>query len=235
MSARLLFVTGTDTGVGKTVLTALLTAHLRQSGVPASALKPFCSGGRGDAELLRSVQDNDLALDEINPFYFAEPLAPLVAARRHRRRIVPADVLSHIRVIEQKLAKRFKSRRPVLLVEGVGGLLVPLCEKLCVLDLILRLRCEVLVVAPNKLGTINHSLLTLRTLREAGIKRVRLVLMEPPSPDPSCRSNPRLLAELISPTPLFRLPFLRPAPNHLSSIRHHATHLAAVLRNCVAE
>lgn len=64
------FITGTDTGVGKTVLTALLLSHLRQSGCSALAIKPFCSGGRGDAHLLHSLQNDDLTLDQINPFYF---------------------------------------------------------------------------------------------------------------------------------------------------------------------
>src|SRR5260221_14172519 len=93
---RTIFITGTDTGVGKTLLTALLLAHLRQNGVPALALKPFCSGGRADAELFHALQDGDLTLDEINPFYFREPIAPLVAARKHRRRIQLDDVLKNI-------------------------------------------------------------------------------------------------------------------------------------------
>ena len=78
---RIIFITGTDTGVGKTLLTGLLLHHLRQSGCHALAMKPFCSGSRADAEFLHAVQDGELTLDEINPFFFAEPLAPLVAAR----------------------------------------------------------------------------------------------------------------------------------------------------------
>src|SRR5258708_5061536 len=96
MPIELLFITGTDTGVGKTVLTGLLLSHLRQHGCRVLAAKPFCSGDRSDARLLRALQDDELELDEINPYYFPEPLAPLVAARIHRRSIKARDVLSHI-------------------------------------------------------------------------------------------------------------------------------------------
>src|SRR5437870_5476318 len=76
MSFRTIFITGTDTGVGKTVVTALLLRYLRQNGCHALAIKPFCTGGRTDAEILRAVQYGELSLQQINPFYFPEPVAP---------------------------------------------------------------------------------------------------------------------------------------------------------------
>jgi dethiobiotin synthetase len=76
------FITGTDTGVGKTVLTALLVKFLRVRGVNAAALKPVCSAGRGDAQKIFAALDGALALDEINPWHFRAPIAPLLAARR---------------------------------------------------------------------------------------------------------------------------------------------------------
>ena len=82
---KIIFVTGTDTGVGKTLLTALLLQHLRAHGQSALAIKPFCSGGREDAELLHSLQENELTLDEMNPFHFKKPLAPYLAATRRER------------------------------------------------------------------------------------------------------------------------------------------------------
>ena len=87
MAAKFIFVTGTDTGVGKTLLTGLLVAHLLNSGKRAIALKPFCSGGMDDVEFLYAMQGGAVAREEINPFYFPEPVAPLVSARLHRRRI----------------------------------------------------------------------------------------------------------------------------------------------------
>src|SRR5205823_6869740 len=141
-------ITGTDTGVGKTLLTALLLAHLRGLGCEARAIKPFCAGGREDAELLQRVQGCELTLHEINPFHFAEPLAPLVAARKHGRCISLQEVLNYVR----RVAKRFElrsrrtppgssNRRPrrtlartgpirehFLLTEGSRALVLPLGE-----------------------------------------------------------------------------------------------------------
>ena len=107
------FVTGTDTGVGKTRLAGLLVAGFRRAGVPAAALKPLCSGGRDDARWLRAACDEELTLDEINPWHFRAPLAPLLAARREKRKVRLGQVLAHVR--------RMRRRFPVLIVEGAGG------------------------------------------------------------------------------------------------------------------
>src|SRR5579859_28442 len=82
---RIIFVTGTDTGVGKTVLMGLLLAHLRRRGAAAFALKPFCSGSRRDVQLLHALQNRELQAGEINPFYFPEPVAPVASARQPGR------------------------------------------------------------------------------------------------------------------------------------------------------
>ena len=220
---RILFITGTDTGVGKTVLTALLLAHLRQTGVRALALKPFCSGTRADARTLYALQNGELRLDEVNPFSFTEPVAPLVAARKHRRCVALKEVLAHIQsTIEKHLLPLQNSpanpKEPVLLIEGCGGLLVPLGKRFTVLDLITELpslnprltrddssiartvpplALEILVVARNKLGVLNHTLLTVHALRHALSRSsrlapppaVRVVLMSPRSGDASSASN----------------------------------------------
>src|SRR5215467_14312220 len=94
---KIIFITGTDTGVGKTILTGLLVNHLRAEGVHALAMKPFCSGGRGDVRLLRAMQDAELTEGEINPFYFPEPIAPLVSARKHKRTIALNEVVRRIK------------------------------------------------------------------------------------------------------------------------------------------
>src|SRR4051794_12421748 len=103
MSNRILFVIGTDTGVGKTFLAAVLTQHLRERGVPVAALKPICSGGRSDARILRKAAANNLRLDEINPWHFRAPLAPLISARMEKKTLKLRDVVSHIR----KMSKGF--------------------------------------------------------------------------------------------------------------------------------
>src|SRR5690349_6905609 len=124
---RIIFITGTDTGVGKTLLTALLLVHLRRQGRAALGIKPFCSGTRADVRLLRQAQDLQLTPSQINPFYFPEPLAPLVAARKHRRTIHSDEILAHV----AQSARRCQ----FLLIEGAGGLLVPLAKGFTTLDL----------------------------------------------------------------------------------------------------
>lgn len=193
-------MTGTDTGVGKTVLTALALHYLRASGVHALAMKPFCAGGRGDVKVLQRVQNHELPDELVNPYYFSEPLAPLVAARLHRCRIELKDALLRVREVA--------ARCECLLVEGVGGLLVPLGEDFTVIDLIVRLHCEVVVVSANRLGTINHTLLTARALGESVRRRAWFVLADRQKPDVSAATNPEVLRELIGTEHLLNIPFL---------------------------
>ena len=195
-----LFITGTDTGVGKTVLTALLTRCLRERGVNVAALKPICSGGRDDARVLLTALDGTLTLDEINPWHFRAPVAPVLAARREKRRVTLPQTLTHIR----KVQKRFD----VILVEGAGGLLSPLGEKFDSRDLIVALRATPIIVATNKLGVVNQLLLTLEALPPAAIKTARIVLMSPPKPDAASKNNPNLLAEYFEAKRIFSLPWL---------------------------
>jgi dethiobiotin synthetase len=230
---RIVFITGTDTGVGKTLLTALLLCHLRQAGCKALAIKPFCSGSRADARLLHTLQEGDLSLDEVNPLYFAEPVAPLVAARKDRRSIPLAAVLKHIQQVATSLPRESTNPSihqstkppPTLLIEGSGGLLVPLGESYTVCDLIARLGCETIVVARNKLGTINHSLLTVRCLQAVGIQRVKAVLMDGARHDRSAGSNRRILSELLAPIPLHFVPFLGSNCRASAALNDHACRL----------
>jgi dethiobiotin synthetase len=199
---KIIFVTGTDTGVGKTLLTGLLLHHLREGGVRALAMKPFCSGGLGDVRLLQSLQPGELTNREMNPFYFAQPIAPLVAQIKTRRAVQFRDVLSKIKAVAQKC--------DCLLIEGSGGLLVPLGPGFMVADLIAALNCRVIVASRNRLGTINHTLLTAGTLRTIGInpRRLSVVLMGQKSPDISARTNSATLTELLKPVPVCKIPFL---------------------------
>jgi dethiobiotin synthetase len=200
MKRTTFFITGTDTGVGKTVLTALLTRHLRERGVNAAALKPICSGGRDDARALRAAMNAALTSDEINPWHFRAPLAPLLAARRERKQVKLADVLAHVRTIQ----KRFD----VMLVEGAGGLLSPLGGNFDSRDLIAALRATPMVVCPNRLGAVNQVLLTLAALPRSASCRARVVLMSPSKPDSSTNTNAGLLAEFLDAKRIFCLPRL---------------------------
>jgi dethiobiotin synthetase len=221
---RITFITGTDTGVGKTLLTALLLCHLRRTGRRALALKPFCSGTRADARLLHLLQNRELSLAELNPFFFPEAVAPMVAARKQRRSIRLEAVLDEIHRVASSL-----SPGDHLLIEGSGGLLVPLGPGYTVLDLVLALSCEVVVVARNRLGTINHSLLTVGALQRAGVKGLKLVLMGCGKPDSSARSNPKLLSELLAPVPVQGVPFLPSKARTAAALKPSAGRLQRAL------
>lgn len=182
------FITGTDTGVGKTVLTTLLAGYLCDRRIRVAALKPVCSGGRGDARLLCHATGGALALDRVNPWHFRAPIAPLLAARRERRAVGLAEVLAHIRAVRKDF--------DVVLVEGAGGLLSPLGEGFDSRDLISALRATPIIVAPNQLGMVNQVLLTLEALPKTLRQRARVVLVSPPRADSATASNAGLLAEL---------------------------------------
>ena len=196
----MLFITGTDTGVGKTVLTVLLARFLRGRDLNVAALKPVCSGNRADARKILAALDGALTLNEVNPWHFRAPIAPSLAARLEKKPVKLAQVLEHIRATRKKFA--------VLLVEGAGGLLSPLGENFNSRDLILALRATPIIVAPNKLGAVNHLLLTLESLPKNLRARAKVVLMSPPKSDAATASNAKLLAQFVSPEKTFTLPWL---------------------------
>jgi dethiobiotin synthetase len=200
MAAQILFITGTDTGAGKTVFAALLTRQLRAQGVRVAALKPICSGNRDDARALRKAAGNVLTLDEVNRWHLRAPLAPLLAARKERKRVRQREVVAYIR----RMGKRFD----VVVVEGAGGLLSPLGEGFDSRDLIVALRAKPIVVCPNRLGAVNQALLVLEALPRIVAARTQVVLVSPRKPDMGSRTNPKLLAELIGAGRVRVLPWL---------------------------
>jgi dethiobiotin synthetase len=177
-SARGLFFTGTDTGVGKTVVTAAVARLLRGRGHAVRVCKPVATGaalvgGRWRSEdTVRLAEAAGVAADEdVTPWAFAEPAAPPVAARLHGTALTLEGLADAVRL-------RSGGRQPpegaALLVEGVGGLLCPLTERETVADLAAALGFPLVVVARRSLGTLNHTLLTLevaqgRRLRLAGV------------------------------------------------------------------
>ena len=197
---RILFITGTDTGVGKTVLTALLAQFLCEQNVSVAALKPICSGGREDALAICTALDGSLTLDEINPWHFRAAVAPSLAAKLEKKSVKLAQMLAHIRAMQKKF--------DVTLVEGAGGLLSPLGENFDSRDLIAALRATPIIVAPNKLGAVNHVLLTLEALPKNLRAHAKVVLMSPAKPDSATASNARLLEQFLSRGKIFTLPWL---------------------------
>lgn len=196
--ATIYFITGTDTGVGKTVLTALLVRHLRAAGVRAVAVKPLCSGGREDAEALRQAQGGLLTLDEINPWHFQAPLAPVLAARIEGRKVLKQELLSYLGA--------WAARCDVLLVEGAGGLLSPLGEGFDARDLIGSLSARAIVAAPNRLGTVNQVRLVLAALPFDSARTSRVALTSIAPPNRATRTNADLLAEYMAPSRIALVP-----------------------------
>jgi len=212
--ASILFITGTDTGAGKTLVTASFLYWMRKQGMDVLAMKPFCSGSREDVRLLQAIQPGELSDPEANPFFFRKPLAPLVAARQKGKVVRSREVLDRI----HKIAARCE----ILLVEGAGGLLSPLGEKLTAAELIRDLKAHVCVVAANKLGTINHTLLTARTLASFARKSVSVILTQTArNTDRSAASNRSLIAELLSPIPVWSLPYLGAEASSLRAIERN--------------
>lgn len=209
LMARILFITGTDTGVGKTVFTALLARSLRSRGLPVAALKPISSGGRSDAFVLYRALDEELTLDEINPWHFHAALAPLLAARHEGRVVRKAQVIAHIRQVATRFA--------VVLVEGAGGLLSPLGEKFDSRDLLAALQAVPLIITPNRLGAVNQVRLVLEALPAAAARHAQVILVNPLLPEPAAPSNADLLAWFIQKGRVHVFPKLR--PEELDGIR----------------
>jgi dethiobiotin synthetase len=190
---RGLFITGTDTGVGKTEVACALVRAARAAGRDVVALKPAQSGvvpgEPSDAERLRAAMAGALSLEEICLYSFRAPLAPAVAARMEGREVSLSAIVARARALG--------ARHEAVLVEGAGGLLVPLTERDTYADLAEALGLPVLVVARAGLGTVNHTALTVEALRRRGLTLAGIVLdRAAPADDPSVPHNPAEIARL---------------------------------------
>jgi dethiobiotin synthetase len=170
------FITGTDTGVGKTFFACKLAALLRESGYRVGVMKPAESGcaerqGRlypEDAILLKEASASQDPLDKICPYQLREPLAPSVAAQRQGITLKIDKLMD--------LYDEISSGHDITLVEGAGGLMVPLLPSYTYADFARALKLPVIVVAANRLGMINHLLLTLEHARCKALKVLGYVL-----------------------------------------------------------
>jgi dethiobiotin synthetase len=182
---RGLFVTGTDTGVGKSVVAAAVCAALAARGEPVAAFKPVVTGldeppadWPHDHELLARAAGGRQAPEEVAPYRFGPPLSPHFAAELAAETIEPARLLA--------LARRHE----LLVCEGVGGLLVPITPGYLVRDLAIDLALPMVIAARTGLGTINHTLLTLEAARAAGLTVAGVVMTPwPDEPQPIELSN----------------------------------------------
>ncbi|MDQ6817433.1 MAG: dethiobiotin synthase [Actinomycetota bacterium] len=210
------FITGTDTAVGKTVLTAAITSALRARGVDAIACKPVVTGLDTPADpvwppdhvLLARVSDS--APELVSAITFGPPVSPHLAAELARRQVRSQQLLDGVRSAA--------ASREVVIVEGVGGLRVPLAQDYDVRDLARDLGLPVVIAARPGLGTINHALLTLEAARAGGLEVVAVVLTPwPETPDRLQRSN-RETVERLGLVDVRTLPHVeRPEPELLAA------------------
>ena len=165
LSSRGLFITGTDTGVGKTLVGAGLAASLRNSGMDIGVMKPIETGfslRSSDAFFLRRMAGVNDPLESIAPYRLKHPLSPFAAAQIEKVSIRFEKIMQAYRTLLKK--------HQALFVEGAGGLLVPISREKMIADLALYLKLPVLIISRTGLGTLNHTLLSVEVARQRGIE-----------------------------------------------------------------
>lgn len=232
--AKSYFVVGTDTGVGKTVVTALLTLHFQAKGLNVGVMKPFASGcsepgtcasEEDDGPWLKWATASPDELSLINPVHWSEALTPLTAAQR------AGDERDYWQIAKDTLTE-LQAHHECMIVEGVGGLLAPIAKRdgriLNNADWASELGLPVIIVARRNLGTINHTLLTIEALRARNIEVAGLVFcdaMEVDETDVAVQTGPDLICESSQINVLGMVPFfddlspttLQIAANNLNS------------------
>ena len=182
------FVTGTDTDCGKTFVTALLVKAARAAGVDAIAAKPFCCGPREDVEILAAASDNAEPLDAINPVWLKTPAAPRACELLGEPAADIGAALEGVRSLAVRHSQVF--------CEGAGGWLVPIAKDYTIADFAADLGWPIVVVVRNKLGALNHTLLTLENIRHRGLALAGIVLNDLEGQlDEATRTNRRVLEE----------------------------------------
>lgn len=214
-----IFITATDTGVGKTAVSSILVRCLIKKGLKVGGMKPLETGclkiidkngneflNPYDGIFLKEMACMDEPIDLVTPFRFELPLAPMVASELEKRPITVEKIFDTYRLLEEKY--------DFMVVEGVGGLLVPITRKekkiYLVSDLIKDLNLPVLIVSRPTLGTINHTLLTVDYLIRQGIK-VKGILInynKPPENTIAEKTNPDVLKEMMTVPVIATIPFI---------------------------
>jgi dethiobiotin synthetase len=205
------FVTGTDTGVGKTIVSGILITILKAQGYRVGAMKPFETGCLKEGNLLipsdgmflKDIASMEESLNMITPVCLEKPLAPMVAAEIDGLRIDMAQVWKAFEVLK----KRYDS----MVIEGVGGVLVPITPSYFVADLIKDFRLPVIVVSRPSLGTINHTLLTLRELqrRDIPVHGIIFNYSLPPEGTIAEETNPEVISRLVDLPVIGIIPYLK--------------------------
>jgi dethiobiotin synthetase len=204
------FITATGTDIGKTFVTTGLIRYFRGSGRATNAIKPVVSGFAAEAwrdsdpALLLAALDRPLAIDEleqISPWRFSAPLSPDMAASRDGRAIVFADLVAFCRRV-------IAGRRGVVLIEGIGGVMVPLDDRHSVLDWMTLLRVPIVLVAGTYVGTISHTLTALEVLARRNLEIAAVVISESEGSAAPLADTVATLERFASPLEVIGLPRL---------------------------
>jgi dethiobiotin synthetase len=207
------FVTSSGTGVGKTFVTIRLIEELRVAGRRVRALKPVASGfdvaapEGSDSALLLRAQSLDVTpenLDAVSPWRFAAPLSPDMAAARERRSIPFDALVAHCRAAS--------SGSGLTLIEGIGGVMVPLDSKRTVLDWIAALGAPTLLVVGSYLGTLSHGLTAAAALRARGVPLQAVIVSESAEQPVPASETAATFARFVAPAPVRVLPRAAPVP-----------------------
>lgn len=200
-----IFVTGTDTEVGKTFVSCLIARTLKDAGRKVGVMKPFASGGivSADALALKFASSSAEPQGRISPVRFETPLSVLAASELEGREPDMELVF--------EVYRHLAENKDFMIVEGIGGIMVPIRRDYFVLDMAREFALPVLVVARTGLGTLNHTILTAKVIKEAGLEVCGIVLNScsgnaDKQKDPSLCSNVRYLNEILD-VPVVTLPF----------------------------
>ncbi|MCF6148532.1 MAG: dethiobiotin synthase [Candidatus Kuenenia sp.] len=182
------FITGTDTGVGKSIVAGGLAALMKNNGYNSGVMKPIATGCKyhnnmlvsDDALFLQSAAETDDDYELINPIRYEQPLAPTIAAQLNNT----VNDLEKIRHAFNTLCER----HDFMIIEGIGGLLVPINEYYFVIDLAYEFELPLIIVSRLSLGTINHTLLTVAYAREHGVN-IKGIIFNDPSGTDECLKN----------------------------------------------
>jgi dethiobiotin synthetase len=208
-----LFITGTHTGIGKTLVTAALAAQLAKAGRQVAAIKPVASGfdeqdlAATDTGILLAALGRDAtpeAIEAVSPFRFAAPISPDLAAAREGRRIEPDRLVAYCR--------RAAASNDVLLIEGVGGAMTPLAPGFTVLDWIAAVGCPAVLVAGSYLGTLSHTLTACAAMRARRVALAAVIVSESADGPVPLAETCATLAGFLDPVRVLALPRLAPGP-----------------------
>jgi len=206
-----IFITGTGTGVGKTFITGGLAVSMLRQNINVNVIKPIASGGKvrngslvsDDALILQQAIGDKLPISVINPICYHAPLAPAVAAELEKSPLDLDKAKNSIKSLEKE--------SEILLIEGIGGLMVPLSYDYLVLDLIKELDTPIIIVSDSRLGTLNHTILSVSAAKSRNVEIIGIILNCSLAEKPSLaeKTNPVVLKRYLN------LPIWGPVPHQL--------------------